>query len=143
MPLFRHKAKSEPSTVQASPPEAEPTITPAEIKLAITQLKPEKKQQAIEKEAVTTEMAQLRAAHQLQLERQGSMMRGGGSTGKWVRNMQRVSRDNDRRHHAQALAPLEKRKEEIERAMLELDREIAQLQAQLLNQEQPAPNKSR
>lgn len=112
------------------------TNTVTEAKLAIKQLKLKKKEWAIAKKEVATEMAQLRAARQLELARQGSMMRGGGKIGKVVREVEHASRDAARRRYANALAPLEQRKALIERQMLKIDNVIALIEARLLQHEQ-------
>lgn len=101
-------------------------------KLAVKQLKLRKKELAVEKKAVAAEMAQLRAERRMEVARQGSMTRGGGNLGKTIRTFERISRDNAKARHANALAPYEQRKAELDMAMLNIDSGVAQLEGYIL-----------
>ncbi len=104
----------------------------AEAKLAIRRLKLKMKEYALEKKKITTELARLRAEHQIKLGRQGSMMRGGGSTGKFMRDMQHMSRDRAKANYVGELDPLEKNKTALERRMMIVDDAIAQVERYVL-----------
>jgi hypothetical protein len=98
-------------------------------KLAIKELRLAKKSLGVQKKAVTTQMAQMRARRRIEQGKRGPMMRGGGSLGKIVRAGQRAGRDAERKQHAEALAPLERNKAEIDRRMLNIDAAITQLES--------------
>ncbi len=104
----------------------------AEAKQAIKELKLIKKEWAIEKKAINAEIADLRAGRRMQTAQQSSMVRGGGQVGQVVRSFQRISRDEARRNHANALAPLEESKAFIDRSMLEIDSAVTQLEGYIL-----------
>ncbi len=104
----------------------------AETKLAMKRLKLKKKEYALDKKEITTELARLRAEHQVMLGRQNSMMRGGGSGGKFVRDMQHMSRDRAKFNYVNALDPLEKKKTALERRMMIVDDAVAQVERYIL-----------
>lgn len=140
---FRRRAKE--TALEGSSTVAEESVsetqsfrveTAAEAEQAIKELKLQKKELALQKKAVNAEMAIIRAERRGQLASQGSKMRGGGKTGKFVRDMQTMSRDVDRSRHANRLVPLESRKARIEGEVLALDSAIAQLERCILERNQ-------
>jgi hypothetical protein len=109
----------------------------AEAKLAIRRLKLKKKEYALNKKEIMTELARLRAEHQINLGRQGSMMRGGGSIGKFVRDMQHMSRDRAKRNYVSELDPLEKKKTALARRMMIIDDAVVQVEQYVLENTEP------
>jgi len=152
MPLFRRNKEPEPVHAPAPVlPIAAPEIVPGagltflangdihisiesvpEAKLAVKQLKLKKKEFALDKNAVTTELSRMRAEHQIHLGNQGSMVRGGGNLGKTIRTVQHISRDTAKQSYVNALAPLERQKTAIEQHMLKIDDAVMQLERYIL-----------
>ena len=81
------------------------TSTVAEAKFAIKELKLKKKEYSLQKRAVTDKQKEIRAQYTDEVRSRGSMMRGGGGLGKFVRAVQSASRDSKRAQLANALAP--------------------------------------
>lgn len=105
-----------------------------ETKLAIKELKLKKKEFSLLKKTVVAEQRQIRAQYTAEVRSRGSMVRGGGGFGRFVRSIQSGSRDNRRAQLANDLAPLEKRKQKIEATMRAIDQAIIQLESALLKQ---------
>lgn len=105
-----------------------------EAKLAIKQLRLRKKEIGVEKKAITTEMAEIRADRRQQVANQGPMMRGGGGFGKTVRTFESLGRANARAKHANRLAPYDDAKAELDRRIMLVDRAIHSLEAYVLEQ---------
>ncbi len=95
-------------------------------------LKLKKKELALGKKAITTELSRMRAEHQIQLGNQASMVRGGGNFGKVLRTIQHVSRDTAKQSYVNTLAPLERQKTAIEQYVLKIDNAITQLERYIL-----------
>ncbi len=100
----------------------------ADAKVALQQLKLKKRELAVEKKAINTQLAQMRAAHQIKLGNRGSMMRGGGKVGKFVRAVEQGSRDIDRAQYANQLLPLEQAKARVDARMLNVESSIVEVQ---------------
>ncbi len=108
------------------------TSTIAEAKLAIKELKLKKKEYSLQKRAINEEQKRIRAQYTEEVRSRGSMMRGGGGLGKFVRAVQSVSRDSRKAQLASELAPHEKRKQDIEAMMRAIDSAIIQVEAAVL-----------
>lgn len=106
----------------------------AESKLAIKELKLKKKEFSVLKQTVVAEQKRIRAQYTAELRTRGSMVRGGGGVGRFVRSVQSVSRDSRRAQLARDLAPVEKKKQKIEATMRAIDQAIIQLESALLKQ---------
>lgn len=84
-----------------------------ELKLALKQLKLEKKKLLLLKKQASEQERQIRANYTDYTRNRGSMIRGGGTIGKFIRLGQTVSRDGARRALADQLAPYEQKTREI------------------------------
>jgi len=100
----------------------------ADAKVALQQLKLRKRELAVEKKAINTQLAQMRAAHQIKLGNRGSMVRGGGKVGKFVRAVEQGSRDNDRAQYSNQLLPLEQAKARVDARILNVESGIVEVQ---------------
>jgi len=107
----------------------------AEAKLALKELKLKKKEYGLLKRSVNEREKGIRATYTEEVRTQGSMMRGGGGFGRFVRGIQAVSRDGKRSQLANALAPLEAEKQDIEAMLGAIDSAILQVEAHLLKHE--------
>jgi hypothetical protein len=123
---------SEPEGGYAYVDRALATTDPAEVKLAIKQLKLEKKEIAQVKQEAAAHIAEIRADYSSRVAQRGSMVRGGGTLGKLARNYQRAHRDADRRAVDEAIQPYQAQKEAVDRASQTLDRYILLLERRLL-----------
>jgi hypothetical protein len=85
----------------------------AEAKIAIEELKLEKKEYALVKREISQKQKQIRAEYTDNVRQRGSKFRGGGGIGSFVRTVQTVSCDADRRNLAQELAPLKQHKNTV------------------------------
>lgn len=101
----------------------------AEAKIALKELKLLKKEYGIQKRLIADNQKAIRAQYTDQTRRQGSVMRGGGGIGKFVRSMQSASRDTQRANLAKALAPYEKQKQQVEAIMLTIDKVILNVES--------------
>jgi hypothetical protein len=81
-----------------------------EAKVAIKELKLRKKQLALSKKELSNQIAQIRANYRLESAKRGSMMRGGGGLGKFVRGMEQINRNAARIQKEKSIDPLEKQK---------------------------------
>jgi hypothetical protein len=105
-----------------------------EAKMAIKELKLMKKQYALSKRTVGEEQKRIRAQYTQEVRSRGSMMRGGGGIGRFVRDIQSGSRDNRKARLASDLAPLEQKKQEIETVIRAIDSTIIQVEAAIIKQ---------
>ena|SRR6266496_6712209 len=105
-----------------------------ETKMAVKELKLMKKQYSLAKRTVGEEQKQIRAQYTQEVRSRGSMMRGGGGIGRFVRDIQSSSRDNRKARLASDLAPLEKKKQEIEAMIRAIDSTIIQVEAAIIKQ---------
>ncbi len=104
----------------------------AEAKIAIKALKLKKKEYALTKRELSQEQKIIRAEYTDKVRQQGSKFRGGGSIGRFVRTVQTVNRDANRRALAQRLAPLEEQKNAVDGIMTVIDEAILQLERYIL-----------
>ena len=104
----------------------------AEAKLALKELKLKKKEYGLLKRAVTERQKEIRAGYTENVRTRGSMVRGGGGVGRFVRAIQTVSRDSKRAQLANNLAPLEQQKQQIETILRAIDAALLQVEAHLL-----------
>jgi hypothetical protein len=100
----------------------------AEAKIAIKELKLKKKEYALAKREISQTQKQIRAEYTDSVRQRGSKFRGGGGIGSFVRTVQTISRDVDRRSLAQELAPLEQQKNAVESMINAIDRAILQIE---------------
>ena len=105
----------------------------AEAKLALKELKLKKKEYALLKRELNLKQKEVRAAYTDEVRTRGSMLRGGGGLGKFVRLVQTVSRDGKRNQLAVALAPLEQEKQSIESIVNAIDSVMLQVETYILN----------
>lgn len=106
----------------------------AEAKLIIKDLKLQKRLIATEKKQVNAVMATMRAEHRTSMANRGPSMRGGGGVGKFIRDMDAISRSSARSRHANALVPYQRQKDHLDRTLVELDSVINQLDAFILRE---------
>ncbi len=106
----------------------------AEAKLAIKQLKLQKKDVALQKRRVQQEITGINAQRRDQLARQGRMPRGGGGLGRTVRAFEGFSRDQQKAQHEQRLGPYQAQKARLESYALHLDKAIHHLETYILQQ---------
>ena len=104
----------------------------AEIKLALKELKLKKKELSLAKRILNEEQKQIRSQYTEEVRFRGSMIRGGGGLGKFLRAVQTASRDSKRAALARNLSPYEVRKQEIESMLRAIDSAILQVEAALL-----------
>lgn len=104
----------------------------AEANAAIKELRILKKSFALQKRAVLDRQKAIRAKYTDQVRRRGSKFRGGGGFGRFIRNMQTISRDSSRSELARQLEPLENEKQRLEHAIAQVDSLITQVQSHLL-----------
>ena len=88
---------------------------------AVKNLKLFKKTVRIRKKEVELAMRNVRADYTAYTRTRGSMLRGGGAIGKFVRSFQTIGRDVERANLAQQLAPLEHQRHCWERLLMTLD----------------------
>jgi hypothetical protein len=100
----------------------------AEAKIAIKELKLKKKEYALAKREISQNQKQIRAEYTDSVRQRGSKFRGGGGIGSFVRTVQTISRDADRRSLAQEIAPLEQQKNTVESIINAIDRAILQIE---------------
>jgi hypothetical protein len=100
----------------------------AEARIAIKELKLKKKEYTLIKREISQNQKQIRAEYTDQVRQRGSKFRGGGSIGSFVRTVQTINRDSQRRTLAQELAPLEQQKNAIESIINKIDQMILQVE---------------
>lgn len=103
-----------------------------EAKLKIKQLKLKKKELNLIKKEINQQQKQIRAEYTDAIRKQGSKFRGGGKIGKFIRNVQTFSRDAQRRALAEALEPLEQKKQIVQSSIHEIEYTILQLEAYII-----------
>jgi hypothetical protein len=84
------------------------------------------------KRELTQQQKVIRAEYTDQVRQQGSKVRGGGSIGRFVRTVQTINRDADRRTLAQQLAPLEEQKNVVAGMIMAIDQTILQLEKYII-----------
>lgn len=99
-----------------------------EAKIAIKELKLKKKDYTLIKREISQNQKQLRANYTDGVRQRGSKFRGGGSIGSFVRTVQTINHDAERRNLAQELTPLEQQKNAVERIINEIDKAILQVE---------------
>ncbi|KAM3116446.1 hypothetical protein [Phormidesmis sp. 146-33] len=104
----------------------------AQANIAIKALKLKKKEYALVKRELTQQQKVIRAEYTDQVRQQGSKVRGGGSIGRFVRTVQTINRDADRRALAQQLAPLEEQKNVVDGIIMAIDQAILQLEKYII-----------
>lgn len=110
------------------------TNNATEIKIAIKELKLKKKEFSILKQTIMAEQKRIRAQYTVEVQTRGSLVRGGGSVGRFIRSVQTISRDGRRAQLARDLAPLETKKQNFEATIRAIDQAIIQLESALLKQ---------
>ena len=100
----------------------------AEAKIAIKELKIKKREYALAKREISQQQKQIRANYTEKVRQRGSKFRGGGSVGRFVRTVQTINRDTDRRILAQELAPLEQQKTAVDVIINAIDQAILQVE---------------
>ena len=110
--------------------------TAAEGKIALKELKLKRKEYSLLKRQINEREREIRAQYTDQTRRQGSMMRGGGGFGKFIRGIESISRDSQRANLAKALAPLEKQKSQVDSMLQTFDSVILQVETHILKLEQ-------
>lgn len=100
----------------------------AEAKIAIKELKLKKKEYALVKREISQNQKQIRAEYTDRVRQRGSKFIGGGSIGRFVRTVQTINRDVDRRTLAQQLAPLEQQKNTFDGIINAIDQAILQIE---------------
>ena len=98
----------------------------AETKIAIKELKLKKKEYALVKRTIYQNQKQIRADYTDRVRQRGSKFIGGGSIGRFVRTVQTINRDDERRILAQQLSPLEQQKNTIDRIITAIDQAVLQ-----------------
>jgi hypothetical protein len=106
--------------------------TISEAKLALKELKLKKKEYGILKRSVTEQQKAIHAEYTAEVRSRGSMVRGGGGLGKFVRAVQTISRDSKRAQLAADLSPLERQQQYIEAVLRSIDSAILQVEAHIL-----------
>jgi len=104
----------------------------AEAKIAIKELKLKKKEYALVKREISQQQKQIRAEYTDKVRQRGSKFRGGGSIGGFVRTVQTINRDADRRTLAQELAPLEQQKNAVDAMINTIDQTILQVEKSII-----------
>ncbi len=104
-----------------------------EAKIALKELKLKKKEFGVMKREIAVRQKEIRGAYTHDVRIRGSMMRGGGGFGKFVRAIQTASRNSKRARLAKALAPLEDEKLCIERMIGAVDSLIVRLETHMLS----------
>jgi hypothetical protein len=104
----------------------------AEAKVAMKELKLKKKEFRIRKREIVAQQREIRAAYTHDVRNRGSMLRGGGGFGRFIRAFQTASRDSKRAGLANDLAPLEREKLRIETMIGAIDSLALKLEAYIL-----------
>lgn len=109
----------------------------AEAKIAIKELKLKKKEYNLVKREISQNQKRIRAEYTQMVRQRGSKVMGGGSIGRFVRTVQTIQRDSDRRALAQQLAPLEQQKNAVEVIINAIDQAILQIERYIVEHSQP------
>ena len=99
------------------------------MELGLKELKLLKEKGMLAKTEVVQDMQAVRAEYAQYTRPRALKLPGGGKLGKALRFAQTVSRDGQKRSLAEALAPFERRTQELEGCLLELDRLILETEA--------------
>jgi hypothetical protein len=102
-----------------------------EAKLAVKELRFLKKEYGLKKREINEIQKAIRAKYTDEIRRRGSMFRGGGGIGRFVRDIQSAKRDSRREQLARSLAPYEKQKLEVESMIMAIDSLIIQAEAKI------------
>ena len=105
----------------------------AEAKIALKELKLIKKEFGMVKRNIMAQQKEIRSSYTHEVRCRGSIMRGGGGFGAFVRVIQTISRDSHRVALANALAPLENERIRIEYRIGVVDSLILRLESQSLS----------
>ena len=103
-----------------------------EAKLGVKELRLLKKSFGLQKRVVLDQQKAIRANYTHQVRSRGSMLRGGGAFGRFIRAFQAAGRDSSRSQLANALQPLENEKQRLDRAMAQIDSLTTQVESQIL-----------
>lgn len=103
-----------------------------EAKLALKELKLKKKEFGIQRRLLASRQKEVRASYTDEVRTRGSMVRGGGGLGRFIRAVQTISRDSKRAGLANELAPLERAKQDVEAMIHAVDILILKVEAELL-----------
>jgi hypothetical protein len=106
----------------------------AEAKTAIKELKLLKKGYALQKKEVATEIQAIKFNYSQEVRSRGSMMRGGGGFGRFIRVFQTASRDTKRSGLASEIQPFEYRKAELDGIMHAIDQLVVKLEVYIHSQ---------
>ena len=106
-----------------------------QAKLAIKELRSFKKEISLEIRKVNANMKQIRGEYTAMVRHRGSVMRGGGKLGKFVRGVQSFSRDAQRSKLASDLAPHEDQKRRLGAFKDLADSVILQIESAILQHE--------
>lgn len=104
----------------------------AEAKIALKELKLKKKEFGVIKRDIAARQKAIRASYTHEVRNRGSMVRGGGGLGKFIRHFQTASRDSRRSQLANELAPFEIEKQKIEGMIGAIESLIVQLEVHIL-----------
>jgi hypothetical protein len=104
-----------------------------EAKLALKELKLEKKKYRLLKKQITEQERQIRATYTDHIRQRGSKFQGGQGLGRFIRRVQTDLRDNKRRSLALELAPLEQEKRRIENMIESFDKAILEVELFIFN----------
>lgn len=99
-----------------------------EAKLALRELKFQKKALNVQKKEINEQMRQIRASYTDTVRRRNSKFIGGGFLGKVIRGVQTANRDNNRHNLAVALAPCEQRKQWLEAVAQRIEQSILRVE---------------
>ncbi len=105
----------------------------ADAKIAIKELKLKKKEYALVKREISQHQKQIRSEYTDKVRLRGSKVRGGGSIGSFVRTVQTINRDADRRTLTQQLAPLDQQKNAVNRIINVIDQTILQVENYIID----------
>lgn len=103
-----------------------------EVRIALKELQLKKKEFGLLKRSLALKMKELRAEYTREVRSRGSMMRGGGGFGRFIRAMQTMSRDNRRCKLASDLAPFQRQIQYLEALIRAIEEAALRLQADLL-----------
>ncbi len=106
-----------------------------EAKFAVKELRLLRKSFALQKRAILDQQKEIRANYTHHVRRRGSMVRGGGGLGRFVRIVQSAGRDSTRSQLARQLQPLENEIQRLNHALTHIDSLIVQVESQSLRVE--------
>jgi len=106
--------------------------TVPEAKIAIKELRLEKKDWTVTKKDIAAQVAAIRADYRSEVAQRGGKVQGGGKFGQFARSMQTISRDNRRAKLDKDIRPLEAHKAALDRVLTNIDAVILQLERHIL-----------